>query len=334
MKTKLVLLLMLVLAIGAVSEGAGAQIKKKVIKIENKGKQGYLGVEIQDVTKKMKEKKDLPVDRGAYVQNVVEDSPAEEAGLENGDVIVKFGDEAVDDGEELTAAVRKTKPKTEMKIELYRKGEKKTVPVIVGKMKTPQAYSFNLNDDGAEWFSAHPKVPKLSKDLNIRIFSNKEMQGLQLQSLTKQLGEYFGAPGGRGVLISEVEKGSDAEKAGFKAGDVVIKANDRTIDDMDELNEEVTDMGGKEISFEIIRNGKAAQLKMKIEEEDDDSDDEWSDNSIIFNSPGCNQSACFNLHLNKNNMIHLREKLADLKEEIRHNVRNFKKRLNLKVEEM
>ena len=324
MKLHIILVLIVLLFIGAAPNYGGGQTHRQIIKVEKKGKRGYLGVEVQDVTRKLKEKKNLSVDRGAYVQSVVEDSPAEEAGILKGDVIVKFADETVDDGEELTDAVRGTKPKSGVKVEINRNGEKKTLTAVVGKVKAPQAFAFNFNDGE---LGDMPDAPKITKRLNMRIFSESEMNGLQTQSLTKQLGEYFGAPNGRGVLVTEVEKGSGAEKAGFKAGDVITKVETRSIDDIDELREELSDLGGKEAAFEIMRNGKTVKLTMMIEQ-DEDSDDEDDSSSDILITPGHHSlmtpEYIFSrqIHLNI-----LKEKLSRLGSKIHNNIRNIEQKV-------
>lgn len=270
MKSIFISLFLIILFLGLPPNYGYAQIQKKIIKVEQKGKRGYLGVEVQDVTKKLKDKKNLSVNRGAYVQSVVEDSPAEEAGILKGDVIVKFGDLEIDDSDDLKKAVRKIKPKTQVKVDIYRKSEMKTLNVKIGKVKSPKSFAFNFDDDNFRWFSKPYRPPKLSKTFNFRIFSESEINGLRVQSLTKQLGEYFGAPNGNGILVTEVEKGCDAEKAGFKAGDVITKVDNISIGDVDELQQEISDIEGKEIPFEVIRNGKSIELLMKMEEEEDE----------------------------------------------------------------
>lgn len=334
MKARIIMMTLVGLIFAMSADYALGQVEKKIIKIDKSGKGAYLGVELQDVTKKLKDKKNLPVEKGAYVVGVVEDSPAESAGLEKGDLIVRFGDEAIEDSEDLTSAVRGKKPKTEVKIEFYRDGAKKSISAVLGKTKGAQAYSFNLDDGKMKWFGSPQAAPKLSRKFKINVFSNNETQGLQLQPLTKQLGEYFGAPGGRGVLVGEVEKGSDAEKAGFRAGDVIVKANGRSIDDMDELDEEFDDSPGKEMPFGIIRAGKEVQLKMTIEEEGDDDadeDEEWSDDLMggsdchIWISPG--SADHFRLQ-------ELKCSLRDLKEKIEQSAMKIRRKLKENLEEM
>ncbi|MBA4312472.1 MAG: hypothetical protein C0417_07560 [Chlorobiaceae bacterium] len=334
MKQKIVMVLAVLLSLSILSDFGWGQIKKEIIKVEKKVKQGYLGVEIQDVNKKLKEKKNLSVDRGAFVQTVVENSPAEEAGIEKGDVIVKFADEAIDDSEDLTDAVRATKPKTEVKVELNRKGDKKTVSVTVGKVKTPKAFAFNFDDDGMSWHSSPPKNSELKKKMNIRVFSESEFQGVQLQPLTKQLGEYFGAPSGKGLLVTEVEKASEAEKAGMKAGDVITKVNGNKIKDLGDLHEELSDAEGKDASIEIMRDRKSMILNMKIEKEDDEEeDDDWSGKIMLSPGANCMKSFCIQIPSQRIEKERLQDKLYDLRKDIERGVHKIKQAIRREFRE-
>ncbi len=292
---------------------ASAQTFNKSIVIKDGKKQGWLGVELQDVTRRLKDKKDLSVSEGAYISNVIENSPAEEAGIKEGDVITKFDGNTIEDSDDLTKAVRKTKPKTEVKIEVARRSDHKTLTATIGRLKTPQAFSFNFDT---------PETPR--SPMKWRSLTTNEMYGLELQSLNKQLGEYFEAPGGRGVLVAEVEKGSKAEKAGFKAGDVITKVNKNTIRDIDDLYEEFSDMEGKDVPCDVLRKGKTVTLSLHIEEEDDEDDDDYSYNMMVPH--GHPEARMYHMTFPRID----RESIDRMKEELRE----FKGKLKEKMQEL
>ena len=105
--------------------------------------------------------------------------------------------------------------------------------------------------------------------------------GLHLQTMTKQLAEYFQVPEKHGVLVAEVEKDSRSSTAGFQAGDVITKVEGSTIKDIDDLIEEVSEAEeGKELQFDIIRKGKPLSLRMTYTREDD-----LEDSSFEFFEP-------------------------------------------------
>jgi len=320
-----------VLMMGLLPAAGCGQSKSKSSFYIQAGKTGYLGVSIQEVDKKLIKKEDLKVESGAYVADVVEDSPADEAGIKEGDVIIGFNGKRIDDPDDLTSAVRKVKPKTEVKVELMRKGEKMALTAVIGKMKNP-LNAFAWMDGKTLRLENNLKAMTLPKIYTrMRVSMANEASGLKVESLTKQLGEYFGAPGGKGVLVSSVKNGSDAEKAGFKAGDVIVKMNNRTIDDVDEFRDEFSEGEDEEISFVVVRNGKSVDLKMKVEEEDVDEDinididedDDWS--GFYFTPPDPPRIEI--VHSTRPHIERLRERVIHLRDNIENKLEALKERI-------
>lgn len=223
-----------------------------VVAVKSKSKkQGYLGVVIQDVTPRLAREVELKVKEGAYVNDVVDESPAEAGGLEDGDVIIEYNGKKIELAEDLTNEVRKTKPGTKVQVTVDRKGEKKTLAVTVGKNRIHMPFAI-----------AAPHAP--------RVMINRfgDIEGMDLMELNKQLGTYFEAPDGRGILVKEVEKESNAEKAGIKAGDVITKIGDESVEDIDDLYDAVKDVDeGEKISIDILRKGKKSTVSLEISEE-------------------------------------------------------------------
>jgi serine protease Do len=213
-------------------------------------KQGWLGVSIQDVTPRLAREKELKVKEGAFVNEVVEESPADSAGVKTGDVIVEFAGKKIELADDLTKEVQATKPGTKVSVTVNRNGEKKTLTAYIGKNKTRMPLAL-----------AAPRTA--------RIIMNRmgKIEGMELMELNKQLGEYFEAPNGRGVLVKEVEKESNAEKAGIKAGDVITKIGDETIRRFDDVHEALEDADeGDKVSVEILRKGKKNTVTLEISE--------------------------------------------------------------------
>lgn len=219
---------------------------------------GWLGISIQDITPKIVRQKGLKSEEGAYITEVLEESPAESAGLEKGDVIVEFGGKAISDADDLAKAVSKTPPGTKAGVVVLRKGERKTIQVTTGKMQKSHAFAFGF---------PHSKAPI------IRMFRESHSLGLHLRELNPQLGGYFGAPEDEGVLVEEVESKSPGEKAGFKAGDVILKMGKRSINDVRDVwrvlesyrNDGKVDAG-------VLRKGSRITLSVEIEADDDETD--------------------------------------------------------------
>lgn len=230
--------------------------EKKIVVEPKSPRQGWLGVGIRDMTKE--EAKDLQVaaEEGALVTDVTPDSPADKGGIKKDDIIVEFNGRAIYDGDDLMKAVRRTKPGTAAAVVVERKDGKKTVQVTVGKQKRG---TWNLA------FGA--PAPPLTRKL--RFFHSTQTSGMQLMDLNPQLGEYFGAPDGKGVLVEEVEKESEGARAGFKAGDVILRIGDEKIEDLGDVADALEDLKeGEKAPVEILRKGARQTLSLTIEDND------------------------------------------------------------------
>jgi len=290
---------------------------------------GWLGVSVQDVTKRLAEKKHLKTSAGAYVTDVVDDSPADRAGLQEGDVIVTFDDKKIDDSEDLVRDVSKAKPETEVKVDVVRGDGQKTFTAKLGESPRGSDYSFRLDEK-----DMFPR--SFPHDLNVRIprlpFSHADTHGLVAEDLTRQLAEYFEVPDKRGALVVEVKKGSDADKAGIKAGDVITKVDDSAIHDAADLVDELSDVGDSmAVKIEAIRKGKVMTLTMKIEDDDDSSSDlnipdsRGSDSSTHrFIIPRANVDA----------LGRLEERLKDLQRDVSKEVKEIQTDLSRALREL
>jgi serine protease Do len=236
----------LALVVGFANANEPRQEKKE------KAKKGWLGVSIQDVTEKIAKKNNLSAEEGAYINDVVDNSPADSAGLKEGDVIVKFADRDIYDSDDLVRTVSRISPGTRATVTFLRGGERKSLTVVVGKEKTRRMVGFGVGS-----------LPRLS-------FFGGNTLGMRLSNLNEQLGEYFGAPDKHGVLVEEVDDESAAAKAGFKAGDVITRAGKRSVEDVEDVNKELRkhDEGDK-VEFEILRKGTKKTLTAEIEEEEE-----------------------------------------------------------------
>ena len=235
--------LLLSLAAGGASraQGTGETAQK-----EKTAKHGWLGVAIQDVTPRIARENNLHVKSGALVNGVTRESPAEDAGIREHDVIVAFNGKAIDVSDDLLNAVRATAPGEKADITIYRDEEKKSVHATLGKAP------------GRDFaFSFHGPGPME----RLRIFRSEGIEGLSLSDLNRQLGEYFGAPGGRGVLVEEVERESEGEHAGFRAGDVIVRAGSEDVETTEDIAEAMEGHAkGDKVEFGVLRKGNKVTL--------------------------------------------------------------------------
>ena len=215
--------------------------------------EGWLGVSIQDMNPRLAESMKVKTEEGALVNDVIDKSPAESAGIQKEDIIVEFNGEKIDDANDLVREVRKVEPRKNAAVTVMRSDVKSTLQVTVGEM--PRKHRIHA-------FAPHP--PRLLR-MN-RILSH-DVLGMSMQDLTEQLAEYFGAPDNQGVLITEVEKGSAAEKAGFKAGDVITKAGKESVNDIEDIWDEVEEYEeGEKVDFEVLRKGSTITLSVEVDD--------------------------------------------------------------------
>ncbi len=211
----------------------------------------WLGVAIQDVTEEVAKKNNISDEQGAYVIEVPEESPAESAGIKKGDVITELNKKQIDDAEALISAVQKLKVGDKVDVIVLRKGEKKSFQVVLGKYPRNRQFAVSVRGPGnLGW-----------------VFGNRATQGMHLMELSDQLSEYFGVPSGTGILVEKVEKGSAAEKAGIKAGDVLQKIGKRSIDDFEDVSKALARAEeGDKIPVEVIRKGEIKSITLEVQE--------------------------------------------------------------------
>lgn len=274
-------------------------------------KKGWLGVSIQDVDEDLKEALDLKSTEGVLVNEVVEDSPAEEAGIKKKDVIIKYKGKKVKDARDLTTWVLETKPGEEVRLEIIRDGKKKKPKVIIGKQ--PKSYSLLYGED---W--------DFTPGRQSFYFGGKRgYLGVVLEGLSEQLGDYFGAKDGEGALITEVEEDSPAEKAGLKAGDVIVKIDGEEIEDPGDVVEVVTDKEeGDKVKISVLRNKKKKTFTLEVAERESTFGSlKGLKHLKILDSPRRGSSAGIRIEIDKErfkeDMEKLKEELKELKEELK-----------------
>lgn len=263
---------------------------RNVKKIEEKG--AFLGIYMEDLNKEMIKKFDYPKSTGVLVTGIVDDSPAEEAGLEENDVIYSIAGKKVKDSKELGKLVGSKEPGDKVKVVVYRDGRKKTFNLALGEKKT--AYMTINIDDYAD-MAENIHINTLGKGGNVwvtstgnafSVYGGRGRMGVQLHELDADLAPYFKVKEGEGVLVLKVIEDSPAEEAGLKAGDVIVRIDDEEIEEIDDIFEaineshevhvEVEDDGEESevdvtvdmnVTVTVVRNGKTKVFEVELEEE-------------------------------------------------------------------
>jgi serine protease Do len=163
-------------------------------------RRGYLGIVIQNMTPELAESFGGKTTRGILVSQVVEDSPAQKAGLQQGDVIINYQGEIVIDTGAFRNRVSLTAPGTAVSIVVIRNGNKKELTATIAEL-TDQM----VGSEETEFES--------------------NVLGFSVQAITPGLAEQFGAKPGEGVIVTDVEQGSLAAMAGIEVGTVIYQVN-------------------------------------------------------------------------------------------------------------
>lgn len=210
-----------------------------------KPESGYLGVSVQSLN--MAEREKIAVKNGVEVLAVEKDSAAAKAGVKEDDIIQLVNGEKIRDAQDLVEIIAELAPGAAIKIGLWRDGKALEVTAVLGKRERRETFA------------------REGKNRSFR-FSSGGYLGIVLQELTADLASYFNVKPGSGVLIVRVEKDTPAEKAGLKAGDVIVQMGENAVKDADAVHEVLADMKkGDIVAVMVIRHGKKETLKAEPE---------------------------------------------------------------------
>ena len=252
------------------------------------GDGSYLGVQTQEVTKENFAKFGLHDVRGVAVEKVLDNSPAQSAGLQNGDVIVRFNGEEVTGARKLTRLISEVAPDHQAKVTVVRGGSERDVTVTIAKRPGPKFENGNFEWQVFPPMGEMPKIPDVSKlqdlsklrelygapgfqvgpnDGNVFIWRNGSGRqiGVGLTPITKQLGEYFGVPDGNGLLINSVRENSPAAKAGLKAGDVIVEVDGKPVKGDFDIMRTLNEKKDGDIELTIVRDRNRQTVRVTPE---------------------------------------------------------------------
>jgi serine protease Do len=244
-----------------------------------KSKHAWLGVLTQTVNNEIADAFDLKTNYGAVVNEVVEDSPAEEAGLQESDVIISINGDQIDDAEDLVDYIYDSDIGDKLTITLMRGDDKLIKEVTLGE-KSEKYYKrkiikrfprIEIHDDKHEWDKHHDK--DFDFDFDWDDHHQRGYIGVLISDLSNQLRDYFGVKEDVGVLIGHVNENTSAEKAGLKAGDVIISVDDKEVkNNIDVMKIIGKKEVGEKVSVKVVRNKEQKTFTVDVEKRDNDHD--------------------------------------------------------------
>jgi serine protease Do len=201
---------------------------------------GWLGVSIQNIDKTLAEGFGLERPAGALVSSVMKDSPADAAGIREGDVILEFDGEFIETSTQLPHVVGLIKPGSEVKVRLMREGSERTIKVKVGALAAR---------DGADVASS------------ASIDANK--LGLVVAEATQEELEQLGLAGA--VVVRQVESDSPAADQEVMTGDVVTMVGNRPVRSVSDFNAAVAELvAGQSVPVRLLRRGAPLFIGLKV----------------------------------------------------------------------
>lgn len=233
---------------------------------------GFLGVYAENINRENMGRYRMSQVRGVGVTHVVKDSPAEKAGLRKDDVILRIDGENVTSVQKLNRLVAEMAPDHSVRITVSRGGAEQELTATIGKRSNSGLVRDLLTGEPKiwKWDGNDPKVwnwegPMFGRDRlrendgNLTfILGNSRRIGVSTMALTKQLADYFGIAGGKGVLVTSVTEDGPAMKAGVRAGDVITAIDGEAVDSSGDLSRIINRKREGEVTLSVIRN-KAQQ---------------------------------------------------------------------------
>jgi serine protease Do len=172
---------------------------------------GILGVYISDVTSDIAQSLDLKETEGVVISEVAPDSAADKAGLKRYDIITEFNGEQVKKANDFKNRIAMLKPGTEIELTILRDGKTKHITARLGERTA----------------EAEQEKPAQNKLENL---------GFEVQNLTNELAEQFGLKDQKGVVVTDVDPGSEAAMKGLNAGMLIMEVNKKPVENVEEFN--------------------------------------------------------------------------------------------------
>jgi serine protease Do len=229
----------------------------------------WLGVETNEVTSDVVKELKLPAERGVVIHDVTPDSPAAKAGLKENDVIIEVNGQRVEGAAQFRRMIHEIPAGRTVSLSVWRDSRSQSISVTLGQAE----------EQHREWMSAAPgafafrmpevQIPEMPPmDLggdNITIFSGGHARlGIDAEEIGGQLGSFFGAPDGEGILVRSVNAGSPAEKAGMKAGDVITTVGGERVRTVGDLREKLGKAEDKPVQIGVLRNKNQMTLSVEL----------------------------------------------------------------------
>ncbi|MCD6379888.1 PDZ domain-containing protein [bacterium] len=202
---------------------------------------GYIGVYPQDITPEMANVFKIKGTSGALIAEVVKDSPADDAGIERGDVVLSFGEKMIKDSKDFRTVAAAAVPGTKVDIGIMRDKKMRNIEIKVGER--PDSH-------GGE-------KPKNEDEFPIFL-------GVELNTLDNNYRRSFDIPGAvKGVVITDIDRTSPAFESGLRKGDIIVEVNRKEIKDISDFREALKGVKKNTVVAAIYRKGHYSYIEIE-----------------------------------------------------------------------
>ena len=242
--------------------------------------QGYLGVDLRDVTDDQVSVLKLQGARGAEIVGMDHDGPACKSGLQIHDVVLQMNGQTIEGAEQFRRMLRETPAGRQVSFVVSRDGQQRTVSTQMANREEvekqawenhyvvpePEGSTSIFRLHGNSFFKSSPSsagsVKGTHSFLGTNMIVSASYTGAKLEVMGPQLAEFFGTQGSAGLLVRHVDPSSPAADAGLKAGDVVVKVNSLQVVNGNDWSKTIHENRGKSVSVVVLRDKKEQTLTL------------------------------------------------------------------------
>lgn len=233
--------------------------------------QGYMGVLVGDVDNDSAQKLKLKDVKGALVTLIDHDAPAAQAGIRVNDVILQVNGQVIESAEAFTRMLREIPAGRTISVVISRDGNTQTINVELADHKKMEHDVWNKLDNGGDPVSSPPSMGILSGGsgdvpsggFHLPFFGSTLNVGAMVEPLTSQMAEYLGVKAG--LMIKQVARKSEAETAGLKAFDVILKVGSDVVATTADWDRALRANKDKPVQVTILRDRKQQTVTLQVD---------------------------------------------------------------------
>jgi len=237
-----------------------------VFMVGDRAGNAWLGVMIRDLNSDELEEISSMDDLGVYITEILTDSPAQKAGLQAGDIIIRLAGIPVIGADHFIQLVRSSAAGRTLTLEFLRDGRNRTTKVTLAEKTRDRGFRYVAPSGNVIPDIPSPAAPQLFDFFSYR---NRPRLGIYYEDITEQLARFLGVEEGTGVLITSVNENSPAEQAGLQAGDVIVRIGDTPVRNSRDLMAALQENDDSDVlRVVVIRKGERLEFNVQPQEKD------------------------------------------------------------------